>query len=174
MSLQAVKGKKRRSRRSRFEGYGKMERSSVLTSLGDGLGGWLASRGMDSRQLRLIRLFRLWDDILGEYLCSIARPIGHRGKILLVGCFDSCAMQELAFAVVEILERVNAFMQEKAFEKVELHMLSLKDEAQHVEITQVPHLHLAERPSNLGHLSLPEDSPVGACYAAYVRMFDRQ
>ncbi len=162
--------RRRKSRRGRFEGHGLDMRSGV-SSLGSSLGGWLASRGMDALRLRLIRLFRQWDAVLGSELSAVARPIGHRGSVLLIGCADSCAMQELSFAAPEILERVNIFLGEEYFSKAELHLQMGREEAQGGDITCASVPPAPERPADLGNLKLPEDTPVGACYAAYLRMF---
>ncbi len=169
----AKASRRRRARRGRFEGYGLDMRSGV-SSLGDSLGGWLAAKGMDALRLRLIRLFRQWDAVLGSELSAVARPIGHRGSVLLIGCTDSCAMQELSFAAPEILERVNMFLGEEYFSKAELHLQMGREEAQGGEIARVSAPPAPERPGDLGNLDLPEDTPVGACYAAYLRMFREQ
>ncbi len=163
--------RRRRKRHGHFAGRDLSLRSGAVSSLGDAMGGWLAARGMDKHRLRLIQLFRHWDEILGEELCSAARPIGHRGSILVVGCADSCAMQELAFASPEILERVNMFMGDEPFNKVELHLLSEAENKELGAIARAPQGIVLSRPPKLGKLTLPADSPVAACYEAYVRMF---
>ena len=165
--------RRRKVRSGRFEGYGLDMRSGV-SSLGDSLGGWLSSRGMDALRMRLILLFRQWDAVLGSELSSIARPIGHRGGVLLIGCADSCAMQELSFAAPEILDRVNTFLGKDHFSKAEVHLQMGREDARGGEIASVSAPPAPERPGDLGHLDLPEDTPVGACYAAYLRMFREQ
>ena len=109
---------------------------------------------------------------MGPDIAALAHPLGHRKDILLVGGEDSCAMQELSYAVPEILERVNAFMDEDYFHKVELHLLLGKESLRRVDITPVPVIPPPPRPPRLGALKLPPDSPVAACYAAYVRCFE--
>ncbi len=165
--------RRRKARGGRFEGYGLDMRSGV-SSLGDTLGGWLASRGMDALRLRLIRLFRQWDAVLGSELSAIARPIGHRGGVLLIGCADSCAMQEISFAAPEILDRVNMFLGEDFFSKAEVHLQMGREDARGGEIASVSAPPAPERPGDLGNLDVPENTPVGACYAAYLRMFREQ
>ena len=112
---------------------------------------------------------------MGPDIAAIARPLGHRNGILLIGGDDSCALQELSYAVPEILERVNAFMDEEFFHKVELHLLmGKKSSLQRVDITQVPEIPQPQRPSSLGKAQLPPDSPLASAYAAYVRMFEEK
>ena len=116
------KGMEKKQHR-RFAGFDLARRSGRTTLLGDGLDGWLASHGMQARHHMLTALWQNWDIVMGTELAPLAHPLGHRGNILLVGGDDSCAMQELSYAVPEILERVNAFMDEEYFHKVELHLL---------------------------------------------------
>ena len=47
-----------------------------------------------------------------------------------------------------------------------------KDSLRRVDITQPPSLPPPPRPPRLGRLKLPPDSPVAACYEAYVRCFE--
>ena len=161
-----------RKYRRRFAGFDLSRRSGRVSSLGDGLAGWLSAHGMKMQHQLLGELWKNWDIVMGPELASLARPLGHRGGILLIGGDDSCAMQELSYAVPEILERVNAFMDEEYFQKVELHLLMGRTSLQSVDITQAPSLPPPPRPPKLGKLKFPPDSPLAACYEAYVRLFD--
>jgi hypothetical protein len=112
---------------------------------------------------------------MGPDIAAIARPLGHSNGILLIGGDDSCALQELSYAVPEMLERVNAFMDEEVFHKGELHLLmGKKDSLQRVDITHVPELPKMRMPPSLGKAQLPPDSPLASAYAAYVRMFEEK
>ncbi len=164
---------KKRSFSGRFSGRELDRRSGGMSRLGDGLGAWLAARGMEPHRMLLEQLYKSWDIVLGEEFSSMAHPLGSRKTVLLIGCDDSCSMQELSFAVPEILERVNAFMNEEFFTKVELHLLMGREGLRHVEITEAPERYVPPRPQNLGRLRLPEDSPVAACYEAYLKCFDK-
>ena len=155
----------------RFAGFDLGRRSGRTSSLGDGLEGWLSAHGMKPQHYMLTQLWKNWDVVMGPDIASLAHPLGHRNDILLIGGEDSCAMQELSYAAPEIMERVNAFMDEDYFHKVELHMLGGKDSLRRVDITQTPSLPPPPRPPKLGALTLPPDSPVAACYAAFVRCF---
>ena len=156
----------------RFAGHDLNRRRNSTAHIGADLSGWLAARGMRPQQTLLSQLWRNWDIVMGPDIAPIAHPLGHRNGILLIGGEDSCALQELSYAVPEILERVNAFMDEEFFLKVELHLLMGKDSLQRVCITEAPELPRPQRPSRLGKARLPTDSPLASAYAAYVRMFE--
>lgn len=160
-----------KKKRRRFAGVDLAQRSGKMTLLGDSMDGWLSSHGMQPRHNMLSALWQNWDIVMGKNLAPLAHPLGHRGNILLVGGDDSCAMQELSYAVPEILERVNAFIDEEYFCKVELHLLMGKTSLRRVDITEAPILPPPPRPPRLGNLKLPKDSPLAACYEAYVRIF---
>ena len=155
----------------RFAGHDLNRRRNSAAHIGADLSGWLAAHGMRPQQTLLGHLWRNWDLVMGPDIAPIARPLGHRNGILLVGGDDSCALQELSYAVPEILERVNAFMDEEFFHKVELHLLMGKSSLQHIGITQVPEPPRPQKPPRLGKAQLPSDSPLASAYAAYVRMF---
>lgn len=158
--------------RRRFAGFDLAKRSGRVSSLGDGLAGWFSAHGMQMQHQLLGELWKNWEIVMGPDIAPLAHPLGHRGAILLIGGEDSCAMQELSYAVPEILERVNAFMDEEYFQKVELHLLMGRESLRRVDITKAPSLPPPPRPPKLGALKLPPDSPLAACYEAYVRLFD--
>lgn len=160
-----------RKYRRRFAGFDLAGRSGRTSALSDGLEGWLSAHGMKPQHYMLTQLWKNWEIVMGPAIAALAHPLGHRNGILLIGADDSCAMQELSYAVPEILERVNAFMNEDYFHKVELHLLLGKESLRRVDITQAPSLPPPPRPPRLGHLKLPPDSPIAACYEAYVRCF---
>ena len=156
----------------RFAGFDLGKRSGKTSALSDGLEGWLTAHGMAPGHYMLTQLWKNWEVVMGPDIAALAHPLGHRKDILLVGGDDSCALQELSYAVPEILERVNAFMDEDYFHKVELHLLLGKDSLQRVDITQPPALPDPPRPPRLGKLKLPPDSPIAACYEDCERLFD--
>ena len=158
----------------RFAGHDLNRRRNSTAHIGADLSGWLAARGMRPQQTLLSQLWRNWDIVMGPDIAPIAHPLGHRNGILLIGGEDSCALQELSYAVPEILERVNAFMDEEFFLKVELHLLMGKKSLQHIGITEAPEVPRPQRPSSLGKAQLPPDSPIASAYAAYVRMFEEK
>ncbi len=109
--------------------------------------------------------------VLAE-LASLALPIGHKGRTLLVGAEDNYALSDLLYSESEILLLVNAFMGEDYFEKIEMHLLQGKKplnvmpndigfKKQEIELI---------RPENLGKLDLP-DGPVKDAYLHYLSLF---
>ena len=157
----------------RFAGFDLGRRSGRTSSLHEGLNDWLLARGMKPQHSLLTQLWKNWEIVMGRELAPLAHPLGHRNNILLIGGDDPCMMQELSYAVPEILERVNAFMNEEVFQKVELHLLIGKESLRRVDITEPPVVPPPPRPPRLGNLVLPQDSPVAACYEAYVRCFKK-
>ena len=107
----------RRKHHGRFAGFDLARRSGKTSALSDGLEGWLSAHGMKPQHYMLTQLWKNWEVVMGPDIAALAHPLGHRNGILLVGGDDSCAMQELSYAAPEILERVNAFMNEDYFHK---------------------------------------------------------
>ena len=105
----------RRKHHGRFAGFDLARRSGKTSALSDGLEGWLSAHGMKPQHYMLTQLWKNWEVVMGPDIAALAHPLGHRNGILLVGGDDSCAMQELSYAAPEILERVNAFMNEDYF-----------------------------------------------------------
>lgn len=137
----------------------------------DALQGWLSSKGREPRQDHLEQLWKNWSMVMGPDLAPLAHPLGHRDGLLLVGGEDHFILQELTYATPEILERVNAFMDEPFFQKVELHLLFGKTPLNLTRATRVAPPPPPPRPARLGGLRLDPASPVARCYEAYVRCF---
>ena len=87
------------------------------------------------------------------------------------------AAQEISMQTGEILERVNAFMDGKVFVRVQVQQRLGRaglNERRPPKKKRFPPPRL-DRPQKLGSLldSLPQDSPVGRCYRAYIDYFIR-
>ena len=121
---------------------------------------------------RLARLWQHWSMTMGPELAPLAWPLGARKGVLLVGGEDAMAMQELAMMREEILERANAFMDERFFTDVHLSL----------SLGKRPLDGLTPPPSR-GRIPkiLPQldgsalqgadpDSPAARCYAAFVHL----
>jgi len=124
--------------------------------------------------LRLVRLWRDWDTVVGADVAELARPLGHREGTLILYTQDAIAAQELTYFVPEILERVNAFLEQEVFDKVRFELLGGRvplGESRKEGPGALPQR--PRRPSSLGGLvgKLDPDSPVGRCYLAYVKWF---
>lgn len=140
--------------------------------LGEALATWLSSKGRETRPAHLDQLWKNWSMVMGPDLAPLAQALGHRDGVLLVGGEDHLVLQELTYATPEILERVNAFMDEPFFQRVELHLLFGKTPLNLITATAVPAPPPLTRPPRLGGLNLDPASPVGRCYQAYLRCFD--
>ncbi len=129
-------------------------------------------KGNSDVRVKLFHLYEHWDMVLGEDLYTLALPIGHRGKILLVAAEDSIALNELTYMIDEILERVHAFFGEEYFEKVELHLLQNKRPLNLPPLlSEKPQKTELIRPENLGNLNLP-DGKVKDAYLHYLSLFE--
>ncbi len=129
-------------------------------------------KGYDETREIIFQLYAHWEMVMGEDLYQLALPIGHRGKILLIAGEDNLVLNELTYMLDEIKERVNAFMGQEFFEKIELHLLQNKrplNEA--VEIYPGPEKVELIRPENLGSLNLPEGK-VRDAYLHYLSIFN--
>ena len=122
-------------------------------------------------QLRLMHLWENWSMVMGADLAALAWPLGHKGSILLVGGEDPMAMQELQFQTAEILERVNAFMEEDFFSAVKVSSCMGKRPLD-VPLPPEP-LYLPQedcpRPSGRLLGTMRPDSPVARAYARFAR-----
>lgn len=92
------------------------------------LDGVLRGLGSSPDQARLSLLWRHWEIVMGAELAPLARPLGHRDAILLVGADDAMSLQELHLQSDEILERVNAFMEKPFFRTVKVSLILGKTE----------------------------------------------
>lgn len=121
---------------------------------------------------RLARLWPRWREILGPEVAPYARPLGHRRATLQVGVEDALAMQECHYDAQDILERVNAFLGQQYFDKVQFDLLQGKAP---LDATpgRAPTFWTSGPPESgiLGGLHLDPGTAVGRSYAAYVRAF---
>lgn len=126
------------------------------------------------RACRVVDLYRAWPEVVGEELAGHVRPLGHREGTLRLGVDDPVVMQEMTFAVPELLARVHAWLGQNAFDKVQFDLIGERvslDAPQAVR--PVFHAPRAVRPANLGGLlgTLDPATPVGRCYEKYVCFF---
>lgn len=130
-----------------------------------------ASRQDAALGFRLAMLWPRWREVLGD-AAPYARPLGHRRSILLLGVDDPIAMQECQYDAPLVLERVNAFLRQQIFDKVQFDLLQGKTPLDAVPGT-APAFWRPPPPriARLGGLSLDPNTAVGRSYAAYVRQF---
>ncbi len=139
----------------------------------DALRRFLNERGNGLTQ-RLTLLWQQWVEIMGPDIAALAIPLGHRNHTLIIGAEDNMAQQDLTYCTQEILERVNDFVGEAYFNRVQVDLLMGKADLARVAPPRqtVRRLPVPE-PEHLGALTeiLDEDSPVTRCYKKYVQFF---
>lgn len=131
---------------------------------------WMSAVGRPE-QAQLIRLWQHWPMVMGPELAGLAWPLGHRNTVLLVGGEDAMAMQELSLQSGEILERVNAFLDEPLFNEVRVSLALGKnplDSAMAVPAQRTrPMLERGPAPAGLYLELMDANSAVARCYARF-------
>lgn len=129
-----------------------------------------------SEEKLLVELWKNWEMVMGPQLAGIAYPLGRREKILIIGGEDTMALQELSFMKDELLERVNAFIDNPFFDKVELQLCMGRQLDCNRQVVQdnIPKKVKIPKQYNKGNdiLGLDNDSPISRCYRAYLSMGD--
>ncbi|WP_419785378.1 DUF721 domain-containing protein [Pseudodesulfovibrio sp.] len=123
--------------------------------------------------MALVRLWAHWDELLGE-MAPMARPLGHRRRTLILAAGDPMVMQEAQFLGPMILQKITEFLGEEFFDKVTFELLNGRtplDGAIRPEASGP--LRKLKKPEKLGTLEMDPESPMGKCYRAYRRMFDK-
>lgn len=121
--------------------------------------------------LNCARLWSSWEDVLGQPLATMARPLRKRGATLVLGMDDPIVGQELSFFAPQILERVNAFLGRKIFDKVAFELLEGQVPLDEMGAGRAQRgVFVPQRPQDLGRLPAPEGA-VGKAYRAYIRRF---
>ncbi|MDL2266511.1 DUF721 domain-containing protein [Desulfovibrio sp. OttesenSCG-928-G15] len=133
-------------------------------------------------QAMLVALWNAWPSVMGEFLSSLGQPRGHKDATLIIGAYDSIAMQELTMLSEEILERANEFLKTTFFTAVHTTLMQgekslSRDKARAPRTGQnaEPSAHSAaplpfDAPrigALMGRLS--PDSPITRCYEAHVK-----
>jgi len=146
------------------------DRKRRIMRAGDAAAGLLRRLGA-GEELKFLRLWRCWGDVLGE-LAREARPVDRRGATLVLGVQDPIVGQELSYFQPQILARVNGFLNEDCFDKVVFELLRGRIPLD-VERPKEPPPPRPEyrRPEQLGGLSdlAQADTPAGRAYRAYIR-----
>ena len=65
-----------------------------------------------------MRIWKLWDGVVGKKIAEHARPFSIKKGILLVKVTDSIWLQELEFKTEGIKEKLNSKLQRKAVKKI--------------------------------------------------------
>lgn len=134
----------------------------------------LLQRLDDKGALKLVQLWNRWDTVMGPEVAGMARPLGRRGRTLLLLAEDSMVAQELTFFAPQMIQRANAFLGEEYFDKVRFELLNGRVPLDGYRPDSAPRKSSPPpKPENLGEIldELDEDSPVGRCYRAYIGLF---
>lgn len=127
---------------------------------------------------KLAQLWRNWDMVMGEELRHIAIPLGHRKNTIIIGAEDNMVQQDLSYYSYEIIERVNAFLDEPYFDKVQVDLVMGKSALDEVTLPTLERRApaLPPKPERLGNLlgKLDPESPVTRCYEKYVRLYSHR
>jgi len=133
-------------------------------------------RGLDREGINLgmVRLWSAWADIFGPEMAGMLRPLGHKKRVLIIGCEDSLVMQEMNYFQGEILNRVNSFLQTEYFDKVRLELLKEHTPLDEIRPRLKAPVRTPQRPRNLGGLKgkLPAGSQLARLYEKYVAFFE--
>lgn len=156
-----------------FRHYSRPDRSGRMQSVGNAMPRFLDKLDTTGG-LALVRLWDSWDEIMGE-MADFAKPLGHRGRKLILAAEDPMVVQEAQFLSPLILETVNRFLGEEVFDKVVFELLNGRvplDGVVRPEAKEPPRK--LKKPDKLGSLGdkLDPETPLGRCYQAYRRMFD--
>jgi hypothetical protein len=65
-----------------------------------------------------MRIWKLWDGVVGKKIAEHARPFSIKKGILLVMVTDSIWLQELEYKTEDIKEQLNSKLQRKAVKKI--------------------------------------------------------
>ncbi|MBB5144054.1 DUF721 domain-containing protein [Desulfovibrio intestinalis] len=107
--------------------FRKKNKNAEPVPVGEVLAAVMAGLGVDPAQAqarnRLSHLWQNWSMVMGPELAELARPLGHHRDLLLIGAEDAMLAQELHLMSGELLERVNAFMEEPFFGGVKVSLL---------------------------------------------------
>ena len=127
---------------------------------------------------RLGHLWQNWNMVMGEDLAPLARPLGHHRDMLLIGAEDAMLAQELHLMAGEMLERVNAFMEQPFFSAIKVSLLMGKtglDKAATRKTASAdkpaPRLRAPEplRADGVYLEAMDPASPVARAYARFIR-----
>ena len=156
-----------------FRAYNKPGRANKTKKVGNALPRFLDKLDTTGG-FSLVRLWRAWDDIMGD-MAQFARPLGHRRSTIILAADDPIVMQEAQYLAPMLLKNINDFLGEEVFDKIVFELLNGRvplDGAIRPEAPEPPRK--LKKPKRLGDLNeeLDPDSPVGRCYRAYQRVFD--
>lgn len=120
-------------------------------------------------ELAIASLWPRWEEVAGPGLGKLLVPLGHQGSTLRVGAQHPAILQEASFLAPAILERANALLGQAYFQDVRFELPGSRTGLNRPLLPPPPSSPSPPPPQPLGTLCLPEDSPVGRAYRAYVK-----
>lgn len=123
-------------------------------------------------------LWENWDMVVGDELVLLAKPLGNKGKILLIGADNPVDLQEIRMYYMDILERANEFLKafslDNYFEKIEFSLMNGKNSLG--EKKELPcHFNniLPPRPKKYGgKIDFKGNKSLERCYQAFCNRLD--
>ena len=85
--------------------------------IGDIIDNVLQSFGQNP-EMRVMEVWRLWDQILKEPIAENTRPAAFRKRLLLVHVSSSSWIQQLQFMKKDIIEKINTALGEDLVEEI--------------------------------------------------------
>ncbi|OQX22920.1 MAG: hypothetical protein BWK80_28690 [Desulfobacteraceae bacterium IS3] len=76
---------------------------------------------------QLVTIWKIWDNVVGEYIAKHAQPEAFKGKILLVKVTDSSWMQQLQFEKKEIISKLNHALRKNLIEEIKFKVGTVRD-----------------------------------------------
>lgn len=112
-----------------------------------------------------------WETALGADLASMAQPLGSRGRALIVGASDAMQAQELHFRALELVGLANAFLRTAYFEEARVSLARAGKNCRALSASRDSHAAKKSHqpaPTGVFLAQMDKNSPVAACYAAFV------
>lgn len=124
-------------------------------------------------QVLFVSLWKQWEQVMGEPLAAYIFPLGRKGKVLMVGAKDSLFLQEAHFLSLEILNKVNNFLGQQAFDKVQVKLLRNETPLNRITVPAPKSYQITKPRGELGKVGekLKKYPPLYSCYLAYVKYF---
>jgi hypothetical protein len=127
------------------------------------------------REMAIARLWRQWPELIGEELANMVKPLGRQGNTLILGVEDNLLMQEMVYNSDTLLEAISQFLGWNPFDNIKYKLLQNRTALDEVRLEREEYgSQLGQLPDSnqLGALLevLPEDTPFGRCYRAYIAL----
>ncbi|MCF8039497.1 MAG: DUF721 domain-containing protein [Desulfohalobiaceae bacterium] len=152
-----------------------MSKTMPMRNLAQILDEYISRRNI-SREFQIAGIWKNWSHIVGPRLIELARPLGKRKKTLVIGVENSLAMQELVFYSEQILEQVEEYLGWQPFDKISFELLHNSTSLDQLSLGNDYQARPVKIPDSIGGLKgrLPEESAVGSCYRAYLRLLGKE